>query len=117
MTPVEQILATVVAAVIGGVLVHLFKEWRAQAKRGRQADEHKGLVTAKDCERCKEEQVKELGVGSNLFGLILEGQALHTQALITLCDNDNGCRELRAKLQDYLGRLATRQIGERNAAR
>ncbi|RJX35679.1 MAG: hypothetical protein C4525_03230 [Desulfarculus sp.] len=113
MTLAQQILLTIAAAVASGLLVHLIKEWRAQAKRGRQADEHQGLVTTGDCELCREEQSRELRVGSDLFRLILEGQALHTQALIRLCDNDDGCRELRAKLQDYLGRLATRQIGGR----
>lgn len=71
--------------------------------------EHSQFVTKADCERCQAGHVNEMTAGNDLFRLLLEGQSLHTQGLLHLCNQDDGCRELRAKLQDYLARLATRQ--------
>jgi hypothetical protein len=110
----EQIAGAVVAAVVGGVLVALFNKWRQWAQKGRLADEHENLVTIEDCERCRQNHQTDMLAGNEIFLLLLEGQALHTQALIHLCDNDEGCRELRAKLQNYLSELVTRNLAKRD---
>ncbi|MFH2126995.1 MAG: hypothetical protein ABIK12_10790 [Pseudomonadota bacterium] len=109
MTGVEQIAIPAASAVAGGLVVHYVKRFLANAQKGRQAEEHAQFVTRDECERCKSGHLNDMTAGNDLFRLVLEGQSLHTQALVHLCNQDDGCRELRAKLQDYLARLATRQ--------
>jgi len=113
MGPLWEIATGVLGIVIGGLVVNWIKNGRAQAAKGRQADEHKNLVSRSDCEQCQQRHVNDILAGNDLFCLILEGQALHTQALIHLCDQDEECRELKARLQGYLTNLATRNLVKR----
>ncbi len=111
MTGLEQAALSAVSAAGGAVAWHFIKKWINDARAGQQAEEHKNFVTRSDCDACQARHINDMLAGNDNFRLLLEGQSLHTQALVHLCEGDDGCRELRAKLQDYLVRLASRQIG------
>lgn len=111
MTGAEQAAWTVGSMVGGALLLQAAKAVVAWARKGQQAEEHKNFVTTAACEKCQADHLNDMTAGNESFRLLLEGQSLHTQALVHLCEGDDGCRELRAKLQDYLVRLASRQIG------
>lgn len=76
-----------------------------------KATSNEGVVTQDQCNDCDARHAAEMSQGNDLFRLILEGQAIHTQALIALCDNDEECRELKQALREHLAKLASRQIG------
>ncbi|MCF8034659.1 MAG: hypothetical protein K9K66_04490 [Desulfarculaceae bacterium] len=48
--PLWEIAAGVIGVVVGGLLVHAIKEYRARAAKGRQVDEHSHLVTKDELE-------------------------------------------------------------------
>lgn len=113
MTVLEQAALSTVSAAGGALALHFIKKWIADARKGQQAEEHKNFVTQEDCATCKDRHVNDMTAGNELFRIVLEVLSLNTQALVHLCEGDEGCRELLAKLQDCLARLASRQIAGR----
>ncbi|MFZ5586152.1 MAG: hypothetical protein ACOZHQ_09505 [Thermodesulfobacteriota bacterium] len=75
-----------------------------------RATSNEGLVTQADCHACDARHTADLAQGNDLFQLLLEGQALQTQALIALCQQDDGCRRLLTDLDQHLKRLASRRV-------
>lgn len=76
-----------------------------------RATSNEGLVTQADCHNCDARHAAEMAQGNDLFRLILEGQAIHTKALIALCTQDEGCKRLLDALDRHLTNLASRNIG------
>lgn len=65
-------------------------------------------VTKKDCGNCKQDIVADLRMGDEMFLLLLEGQALQTEAILAMCNPEvPGCKEIIKGLKAHNRKLIT----------